>query len=121
MVRDDKGKGKLNDDKGNRKGKETTEEEDPKPLDVPMHTKEEEPNLLDVPMQTEEEDPIPLDIVYPHPETTSSSRGTNTRGQAYYGLKSLGPIQEEQNFDVLVLAERETLKFLAQDKSLVGL
>ncbi|GJZ85944.1 hypothetical protein Tco_0657554 [Tanacetum coccineum] len=47
-----------------------TEEEEPKPLDVPMHTKEEEPKLLDVPM------------------------GTNTRGQAHYGLDV--PMQTEE-------------------------
>ncbi|GJZ91312.1 hypothetical protein Tco_0663239 [Tanacetum coccineum] len=60
-----------------------------------MQTQEEEPKSLAVPMQTEEEDPIPLDIVYQHPEIASSSRRTNTRGQAHYGLRSLRPIQEE--------------------------
>ncbi|GKD39117.1 hypothetical protein Tco_1259324, partial [Tanacetum coccineum] len=54
-------------------------------------TQEEEPKPLD----TEEEDPIPLQIVYPHPEIASSSRGTNTRGQAHYALRSLRPIQED--------------------------
>ncbi|GKC38914.1 hypothetical protein Tco_1051298 [Tanacetum coccineum] len=47
------------------------------------------------PRQTEEEDPLPLDIVYPLQEIASSSRGTNIRGEARYGLRSLGPIQEE--------------------------
>nr|GEV31580.1 hypothetical protein [Tanacetum cinerariifolium] len=65
-------------------------EEEPKPLD----TKEKELKPLDVPMQTEEEDPIPLDIVYPHPKSASSSRGTNTRGQTHYGLRSLAPIRK---------------------------
>ncbi|GJT22881.1 hypothetical protein Tco_0892818 [Tanacetum coccineum] len=45
--------------------------------------------------ETEKEDPFPFDIVYPLPEIASSSKGTNTRGQAHYGLRSLGPIQEE--------------------------
>ncbi|GJT19516.1 hypothetical protein Tco_0878222 [Tanacetum coccineum] len=118
-----------------------TEEEEPKPLDVPMQTEKEKLKPLDVPMQIEEEDPMSLDIVYPHPEIASSSRGTNTRGQAHYGLRSLGAIHEvvvvvrksyslvkvtmfvlwlelqKQQIDVLVLVERETLKFLAQDKS----
>nr|GEY59127.1 probable (S)-N-methylcoclaurine 3'-hydroxylase isozyme 2 [Tanacetum cinerariifolium] len=61
----------------------------------PKQTQEERPKPLDVPMHTEEEDPVPLDIVYPHSEIASSSRGTNTRGQAHYGLRSLGPIREE--------------------------
>ncbi|GJR12674.1 retrovirus-related pol polyprotein from transposon TNT 1-94 [Tanacetum coccineum] len=71
-----------------------TEEEEPKPLDVPMQTEKEKLKPLDVPMQIEEEDPMSLDIVYPHPEIASSSRGTNTRGQAHYGLRSLGAIHE---------------------------
>ncbi|GJZ12808.1 hypothetical protein Tco_0548038 [Tanacetum coccineum] len=57
----------------------------------PKQTEEEEPKLLDI----EEEDPMSLDIVYPHPEIDSSSKGTNTRGQAHYGLRSLGAIHEE--------------------------
>nr|GEZ22536.1 hypothetical protein [Tanacetum cinerariifolium] len=46
-------------------------------------------------MQIEEEDPIPLDIVYPYPKIPLNYRSNNTKGQAYYGLRSLGPIQEE--------------------------
>ncbi|GJU97298.1 hypothetical protein Tco_1326569 [Tanacetum coccineum] len=61
----------------------------------PKQTPEEELKQLDVPMQTDEEDPIPLDIVYPHSKIASSSRGTNIRGQAHYGLRSLGPIHKE--------------------------
>ncbi|GJS58422.1 hypothetical protein Tco_0653206, partial [Tanacetum coccineum] len=60
------------------------EDEDPLPIDVPRKTEEEDPLPIDVPRQNEE-----LDIVYPLPEIVSSSRGTNTRGQAHYGLRSL--------------------------------
>ncbi|GJY58333.1 hypothetical protein Tco_0458225 [Tanacetum coccineum] len=56
---------------------------------------EEDPLPIDVPMQTEEEDPLPLDIVYPIQEIASSSRDTSRRGEPRYGLRSLGPIQEE--------------------------
>nr|GEX05736.1 hypothetical protein [Tanacetum cinerariifolium] len=38
---------------------------------------------------------MPLDVFYPHPESASSSRVTNTRGQPHYALRSLGPIHEE--------------------------
>ncbi|GJZ29057.1 hypothetical protein Tco_0573704 [Tanacetum coccineum] len=76
-------------------GKGKTEEEDPFPIDVPRNTKEEYPLPIDVPMQTEEEDPLPLDILHPLQEIASSSMGTSTRGEARYGLRSLGPIQEE--------------------------
>ncbi|GKE02377.1 hypothetical protein Tco_1390360, partial [Tanacetum coccineum] len=55
-------------------------EEEPKP--VIMKTEEEDPLPIDVPMQTEEEYPFPLDIVYPLQEIASTSRGTNTRGEA---------------------------------------
>ncbi|GJR19843.1 RNA-directed DNA polymerase, eukaryota [Tanacetum coccineum] len=58
-------------------------------------TEEEEAKLLDVPMQTEEEYLIPLDIVYPHLKIASSSRGTNTRGQAHYGLEVPMHTEEE--------------------------
>nr|GEX71364.1 hypothetical protein [Tanacetum cinerariifolium] len=61
----------------------------------PKQSEEEEPKPLDVPMQTKEEDSMPIDIVYPHPEVASSSRGTNTRGQANYGIRSLITIHEE--------------------------
>ncbi|GJX83909.1 hypothetical protein Tco_0333390, partial [Tanacetum coccineum] len=42
--------------------------------------------------RTEEEDPLPLDIAYPLQEIASSSKGTNTRSEARYDLRSLGPI-----------------------------
>nr|GEZ53985.1 hypothetical protein [Tanacetum cinerariifolium] len=58
-------------------------------------TEEEDPLPINVYRQTEEEDPLLLDIVYPLPEIASSSRDINIRGQAHYGLRSLGPIQEE--------------------------
>ncbi|GJT85864.1 putative RNA-directed DNA polymerase, eukaryota, reverse transcriptase zinc-binding domain protein, partial [Tanacetum coccineum] len=56
---------------------------------------EEDPLPVDVPLQTREEDPLPLDIVYPIQEIASSSRDTSRRGEPHYGLRSLGPIQEE--------------------------
>nr|GEY87114.1 ribonuclease H protein [Tanacetum cinerariifolium] len=58
-------------------------------------SKEEKLEPLDVPMQNKEKDPVPLDILYPNLETASTSRGTNTRGQPHYGLRSLGSIKEE--------------------------
>nr|GEW47956.1 hypothetical protein [Tanacetum cinerariifolium] len=56
---------------------------------------EEQPKPLYVPIKTEEEEPLPLDIVYLHSDVASSTRGTNTRGKAHYGLISLGPLHEE--------------------------
>ncbi|GKB69577.1 hypothetical protein Tco_0930989 [Tanacetum coccineum] len=118
---DDKEKGKLNDDK--EKGKRIMKEviiisNDDTSFDALVFSNsdssndshdymsedssealinflEEDSKPLDVPMQTQEEDLIPLNIVYPHPEIASSPRGTNTRGQAHYGLRSLGPILKE--------------------------
>ncbi|GKE28262.1 hypothetical protein Tco_1443646 [Tanacetum coccineum] len=58
-------------------------------------TEEEDPLSIDVPRRTEEEDPLPLDIAYPLQEIASSSKGTNTRSEARYDLRSLGPIHEE--------------------------
>nr|GEY97546.1 hypothetical protein [Tanacetum cinerariifolium]GEZ11180.1 hypothetical protein [Tanacetum cinerariifolium] len=68
-----------------------TQEEEPKL--IPTQTEEKDPLPIDIPRQTEKEDPLSLDIVYPLLD--SSSNGTNIRGQAHYGLRSLGPIQEE--------------------------
>ncbi|GJV98382.1 hypothetical protein Tco_1553634, partial [Tanacetum coccineum] len=48
---------------------------------VIVKTEEEDPLPIDVPMQTKEKDPL-LDIVYPLQEIASTSRGTNTRGEA---------------------------------------
>ncbi|GKA52755.1 hypothetical protein Tco_0746070 [Tanacetum coccineum] len=61
----------------------------------PKQSHEEDPLPIDVPMQTEEEDPLPHDIVYLIQEIASSSRDTSRRGEPRYGLRSLGPIQEE--------------------------
>ncbi|GJU05630.1 hypothetical protein Tco_1122060, partial [Tanacetum coccineum] len=59
------------------------------------HTQEEQPKPLYVPIKIEEEEPLPLDIMYPHSDVASSTRGTKTRGKALYGFRSLGPLQEE--------------------------
>ncbi|GKD61656.1 hypothetical protein Tco_1299165 [Tanacetum coccineum] len=61
----------------------------------PMHTQEEQPKPLYVPVKTEKEKPLLLDIGYPHLDVGSRTRVTNTRGKAHYGLRSLGPLQEE--------------------------
>ncbi|GJY06925.1 hypothetical protein Tco_0373979 [Tanacetum coccineum] len=61
----------------------------------PKQSHEEDPLPIDVPMQTEEEDPLSLEIVYPIQEIASSSSDTSRRGGLRYGLRSLGPIQEE--------------------------
>ncbi|GKB45969.1 hypothetical protein Tco_0896722 [Tanacetum coccineum] len=57
--------------------------------------KEEQPKPLYVPIKTEEEEPLPLDIVYPHSHFALSTWGSNTKGKAHYGLRSLGPLKEE--------------------------
>ncbi|GJY59394.1 hypothetical protein Tco_0459286 [Tanacetum coccineum] len=62
---------------------------------LPKNTQEEQPKPLYVPIKSEEEEPLPLHIVYPHSHFPSSTWGTNTRGKAYYGLRSLGPLKEE--------------------------
>ncbi|GJV65097.1 hypothetical protein Tco_1475925 [Tanacetum coccineum] len=49
----------------------------------PKQTQEEEPKSVS--MKTEEENLLPIDV----------RRGTNTKGEARYGVRSLGPIQEE--------------------------
>ncbi|GJX65609.1 hypothetical protein Tco_0299952 [Tanacetum coccineum] len=47
--------------------------------------------------QSQETKPKPLDVAYPHAETASSSRGTNTRCQEHYALRSLRHKQEEDD------------------------
>ncbi|GKF68876.1 hypothetical protein Tco_0198555 [Tanacetum coccineum] len=47
------------------------------------------------PKQTQEIEEKTLDVAYPNKEISSSSRGTNSRCQAHYALRSLGPIKEE--------------------------
>nr|GEX68604.1 hypothetical protein [Tanacetum cinerariifolium] len=93
MVRDDKGKGKeiMKDKK-----KKLTRIKEVDELEQRIkNTEEEDPLPINVYRQTEEEDTLLLDIVYPLPEIALSSRDINIRGQAHYGLRSLGPIQEE--------------------------
>nr|GEV12488.1 hypothetical protein [Tanacetum cinerariifolium] len=51
------------------------------------------------PKQTKEIEEKTLDVAYLNKETGSSCRGTNKKCQAYYALRSLGPIKEE---DVVV-------------------
>ncbi|GKC84589.1 hypothetical protein Tco_1140306 [Tanacetum coccineum] len=51
------------------------------------------------PKQTQEIEEKTLDVAYPNKETGSSCRDTNSKCQAYYALRSLGPIREE---DVVV-------------------
>ncbi|GJS54654.1 hypothetical protein Tco_0628016 [Tanacetum coccineum] len=58
-------------------------------------SKEEQPKPLYVPIKTEEEEPLALHIVYLHSHFALSTWGTNTRGKAHYGLRSLGPLKEE--------------------------
>ncbi|GKD70170.1 hypothetical protein Tco_1324260 [Tanacetum coccineum] len=62
---------------------------------LPKNTQEEQPKPLYVPIKTEEQEPLPVHIVYPHSHFASTTWGTNTRGKAYYGLRSLGPLEEE--------------------------
>nr|GEZ03855.1 hypothetical protein [Tanacetum cinerariifolium] len=135
MVRDDNGKGKLNDDKGKVKRiikddleeridnaeavlfklrdirlmcmkirTKRTNEEESKPLDVPMHTEEEEPNPFNVPMQTEEEYPIPLDV----PIGSCGQETIQFASLVKVTNVVLGLRAPKQKLDVLVLAERET-------------
>nr|GEX79443.1 hypothetical protein [Tanacetum cinerariifolium] len=113
-------------------------------LVVPIHcnnnkvcAETEQPEPLYVPIKNDEEEPLPLDIMYPHSDVALSTRDTNTRGKAHYGLRSLGPLQAEivhvkkpynmvkvtnvvlglraqkQGLDVLVLVE--SLKLLHTD------
>ncbi|GKB59472.1 hypothetical protein Tco_0915658, partial [Tanacetum coccineum] len=77
-----------------------TQKEEPKPLDVPMQTKEEEPMPLDVPMRRLRKK-TPCHLI------------SSTHIQKFLQVLGL----QKQKLDVLVLEERETLKFCAQDKS----
>ncbi|GKE80820.1 hypothetical protein Tco_1550820, partial [Tanacetum coccineum] len=47
------------------------------------------------PKQTQEIEEKTLDVAYPNKETGSSCRDTNSKCQAHYALRSLGPIKEE--------------------------